>query len=61
MFKELKHSDPKLNKERYQIFTETLRLIEEFDKMKLKDYFKEENAQNKLWEYFGRNIGYYWN
>ena len=44
-----------------KVFIETLKLIEDYNKMDYKDFNKKENAQTKLWKYFGEHIGYYWN
>jgi len=46
---------------RKEVFTETLRLIDEFEKMPDENFYDYENEETKLWSYFGKNIGIYWN
>lgn len=57
---ELKELNPE-NSKRTEIYTETLRLIADIDKMTTHDYYKEVNAYSAFWEYFGKNIAWYWN
>lgn len=49
-----------LNPGRYAIFTETLEYIDAYEKMRLEDWYKGQNAVARLLEFVGRNIGYYW-
>jgi hypothetical protein len=50
-----------MNFNRKEVFTETLRLIDEFEKMPDRNFYDNENEETKLWSYFGKNIGIYWN
>ena len=43
------------------IYQEMLRLISDFQEMDYQDQFKDENAESKMYEYFGKFISYFWN
>lgn len=59
---ELSEPEVKLNPKRYKVFTETLRLIGEIEKLsKSEEYVRCDQAQCDLWGYFGKNITIYWN
>jgi len=58
---ELKYDNIQYNKKRARVFTTTLKLIKDYRKMKFEDFYKKDNAQSRLWEYFGKHIDYYWN
>jgi len=49
------------NEKRKEIFEETLKRIKAFQNMKVGDSYKEVNQESLLWEYVGKNIGWYWN
>ena len=42
-----------------KIFTETLKLIDNYREMTYMDNFKENNAEQKIVEYGGRNLAIY--
>lgn len=58
---ELETEHIKLNKEREQTFKKMLKLINDYYNMDTKGYYSNNNASDKLWKYFGENIGYFWN
>lgn len=58
---ELDPEDEVNNPKRQEIYKTTLKLIEDYRNMDYKDGYSEENAETKLWKYFGEHIGYYWN
>lgn len=43
-----------------KVYDEMLKKIKEFEEMDIEDYYKIDNARDKMWEYFGKNIGYFW-
>ena len=49
-----------LNREGERVFWEMLNLIEDFEKSENSDWMKEENTRAKMWSYFGKNIGWFW-
>jgi hypothetical protein len=49
-----------LNKRKANVMVKTLKLINEYEKMTLEESWGNNNAENKLWEYFGKNISIYW-
>lgn len=51
----------KLNPERQKIFSETIRLIQEFQNMKTEDYYKHPNQVSRLWSHIGENVEFFWN
>ena len=55
---ELEYCDKNLNKNRFKVYKETLKLIKKVDKSTCKNIDK--NIQS-FWRYFGENIGYFWN
>ena len=50
----------RLNPDRLRIFSETIRLIQEFRAMKHEEYFMYPNQESRLWAYIGENVGYFW-
>ena|SRR3990167_20164 len=50
----------KLNPERQRIFSETIRLIQEFRQMKPEDNYEHPNQVSQLWSYIGENVGCFW-
>lgn len=54
---ELEYCDKNLNKNRFKVYKETLKLIKKVDKSSFKNIDK--NIQS-FWKYFGENIGYFW-
>lgn len=50
-----------LNKKREKVFKKMLKLIDDHYKMDAKEYYSDNNPSDKLWKYFGANIGYFWN
>ena len=59
---ELKNTENmEYNPLRKEVFMETLKLIKNFEEIEYKAFYEEINPINKLWSYFGKNIGYYWN
>ena len=55
---ELGCCDKYVNKNRFKVYKETLKLIKKVDKSSYENIDK--NIQS-FWKYFGENIGYYWN
>jgi hypothetical protein len=51
----------KNNPRRAKVYKKMLGLIDDFDKMEYSAFYKEPNEVSKLWEYFGKHIGYFWN
>ena len=49
-----------LNPNRHEVFTETIRLIEDWENMPYENMFSNENEENRLLEYLGKNIGFFW-
>jgi len=49
-----------LNPSRHEVFTETIRLIEDWEKMSVTEQFNNVNQESRLLEYIGKNIGYFW-
>jgi hypothetical protein len=58
---ELKTEEIGFNRKREQVFKKTLKLINDYYNMDIKGYYSNNNSSNKLWKYFGENIGYFWN
>lgn len=58
---ELAKDNIHLNINRKDIFTNTLKMIENWEKMPYTDVYKEINAQTILWEYIGKHLQTYWN
>lgn len=50
----------KWNPEKTEVHKETLRLLKEADKMPVGNYYNEVNERTRFWEYFSKNIGYFW-
>ena len=55
---ELEYCDKYVNKNRFKVYKETLKLIKKVDKSSYENIDK--NIQS-FWKYFGENIGYFWN
>ena len=51
----------KWNPIKEDVFKEMLRLIKDFELNNYSDQFKDDNSEAKMYEYFGRFIGYFWN
>ena len=53
----------RLNSNKTIIIIHMLKLIKDFkdNDYGFDDYYKENNSCSRLWEYFGKNIGYFWN
>ena len=51
----------KINPKRKEVFTETLKRIKAYEKMDCVSGYAKVNEETLLWEYFGANIGTYWN
>ena len=49
------------NSKRKKIYSKMIELIKEFNESDYKDFYKYPNTESKLWEYFGKHIGYFWN
>lgn len=56
---ELKNTHPD-NIKRIAVYERTLELIKDYEEMAPEEEYQEENPINRLWEYFGKHIGYYW-
>lgn len=50
----------KYNPERMEVYKETLKRIEAFEKMSDVNYYKHPNEESELWKYVGEHIGWYW-
>ena len=50
-----------IDERRIKIFTETLKLIDNYREMTYMDNFEENDAEQRLWEYVGKNLAIYWN
>lgn len=50
----------KLNPYRTKIYKKMLALIEDWKKHDYDDQFEHPNSESRLWEYFGKNIGAFW-
>lgn len=48
------------DEKRIEIFSTTIRLIEEYKKMDYVDNYKSNNQTEALWSYVGKNIRWYW-
>lgn len=57
---ELQEESIKYNKKRVNIFNQTLKKIDNFESMSARDFYKYPNQENELWEFVGKNIGWYW-
>lgn len=50
----------KLNPGRVKIYKHMISLIESFRKHNYNDQFEYPNSESRMWEYFGKNIGAFW-
>ena len=48
------------NEKRKEIYKTTLDLIYDFENMPDKSFYKEYNEIDKLWEYIGKNLRWFW-
>ena len=51
----------KENDKRREIYKNTLNLIRDYKNMSDENYYKQDNEVDKLWEYVGKNLRWYWN
>jgi len=58
---ELKKMNIDGNEKRRGIFYNTLDLIYDFENMPDESFYKEYNEIDKMWEYIGKNLRWYWN
>ena len=49
------------NEKRRGIYYNTLDLIYDFENMPDESFYKEYNEIDKMWEYIGKNLRWYWN
>ena len=54
--------DDDTNAKRIEIYSKTLELINEFEKEaeNYENQLKEDNAESRLWKYFGEHIRWFW-